>query len=110
MEIAAVAALPELGLALAVAAILGRQQIDPKQRIVDLREMLVDRPALKGVPAPIRETNLALMRRGRPNASSGSAGEPVNPRTRTASAIDTAARSPWTCAGCSSIGPCSGAM
>jgi Fe-S oxidoreductase len=51
------------------------QQIDPKQRIVDLREMLVDRPALKGVPAPIRDTNLALMRRGRPHASSGSAGE-----------------------------------
>lgn len=50
------------------------QEIDPKQRILDLREMILDRPALGGVPPLIRDTNLTLYRSGRPHPSSGSLG------------------------------------
>lgn len=51
------------------------QEIDPRQRILDLREMLLDRPELKAVPPQIRDANLALFRRGRPHAASAPAGE-----------------------------------
>lgn len=51
------------------------QEIDPMQRILDLREMVLDRPELRGVPARIRDANLDLLRRGRPHAASALAGE-----------------------------------